>query len=169
MPSHSSSMPNNSLSNVINFPSFGKPITLEDQGVYYAMNTRRHTIHSIFELVYQGDDWYLFQLESADNEDETRWSLLTGNVDYVLHSMTSAQIKQHFLKPEYAEPRGAWQVIKNSKFGFGKFTPTKAEESVSYAILVFVEDEMLTPILIHKAEEPTATEQTTTLDTVEFG
>ncbi|MDI1308356.1 MAG: hypothetical protein PSV17_02835 [Methylotenera sp.] len=168
MPSHSSSMPSNISSNVINFPSFGKPITLDDQGVYYAMNTRTQTIHSIFQLDYQGDDWYLFQLESTDNEDETRWSLLIGNVDYVLHSMASAQIKQHFSKPEYAEPRGAWQVIKNSKFGFGKFTPIQAAEPVLYAMLAFVDGEMLTPILIHKIEESAESEQVATLDTAEF-
>lgn len=168
MPSHSSSVPSNLSNNVINFPSFGKAITLDDQGVYYAINTRTQAIHSIFQLVYQSDDWYLYQLESAESEDDTRWSLLIGNVDYVLQSMTSAQIKQHFSKPEYAEPRGAWQVIKNSKFGFGKFTPIQANEPVRYAMLAFVDGEMLTPILIHKAEVSAEPEQTTTLDTAEF-
>lgn len=168
MPSHSSSMLSNVSNNVINFPSFGKAITLDDQGVYYAINTRTQAIHSIFQLVYQGYDWYLYQLESAENEDETRWSLLIGSADYVLHSMTSAQIRQHFSKPEYAEPRGAWQVIKNSKFGFGKFTPVQVGEPIRYAMLAFVDGEMLTPILIHKAEEPATSEQPTTLDTAEF-
>lgn len=168
MPSHSSSIPSNVSNNVINFPSFGKAITLNDQGIYYAMNTLTQTIHSIFQLVYQNDDWYLYQLESAGNEDETQWSLLIGNVDYVLHSMTSTQIRQHFSKPEYAEPRGAWQVIKNSKFGFGKFTPMQADEPILYAMLAFVDGEMLTPILIHKAEESVESEQATTLGTAEF-
>jgi hypothetical protein len=168
MPVHSSSIPSSILSNVINLPSFGKAITLADQGVYYAMNTRTQTIHSIFQLVYQGDDWCLYQLEPTDSEGGTRWSLLVGSVNYVLHSMTSTQIRQCFSKPEYAEPRGAWQVIKNSKFGFGKFTPTQTDEPIRYAMLVFVNGEMLTPILIHKAEELADSEKPATLDSVEF-
>lgn len=145
-------MPNHISTNVISFPTFGKPITLEDQGVYYAMNTRTGTIHSVIHLVYQ-DDWYLYQLESTGREDDMRWSLLAEDHDCTLNSLTSEQITHLFAKPEYAEPRGAWQVIKNSKFGFGKFTPMAAGEPIRYAILVFVESEMLTPILIHKAEE----------------
>jgi hypothetical protein len=67
--------------------------------------------------------------------------------------MPTEEIRHHFSKPEYAEPRGAWQVIKNSKFGFGKFTPLQANEPIRYAMLVFASNEMLSPILIHKAEE----------------
>lgn len=145
-------MPHHVLSNVISFPTFGKAITLDDQGVYYAMNTHTGSIHSVFQLVYQ-DDWYLYQLESTGAEDEMSWSLLSENFDYLLNSMTTEQIRYHFSKPEYAEPRGAWQVIKNSKFGFGKFTPLQANEPIRYAMLVFTDNEMLTPILIHKAEE----------------
>jgi len=148
-------MPHHVLSNVISFPTFGKAITLDDQGVYYAMNTQTGSIHSVFQLVYQ-DDWYLYQLESAGDEDEMSWSLLSENFDYLLNSMTSEQIRYHFSRPEYAEPRGAWQVIKNSKFGFGKFTPLQAGEPIRYAMLVFTDNEMLTPILIHKAEEDAA-------------
>jgi hypothetical protein len=160
-------MPSNASNNVINFPSFGKAITLDDQGVYYAINTRTQTIHSIFQLVYE-DDWYLYQLERAENDDDISWALLIGNVDYVLNSMTSTQIKQHFSKPEYAEPRGAWQVVRNSRFGFGKFTPVQAGEPIRYAMLAFVDGEMLTPILIHKAEESTVSEQSTILGASEF-
>jgi hypothetical protein len=144
-------MPHHVSSNVISFPVIGKAITLDDQGVYYALNTRTHTIHSIFQLVYK-DDWYLYQLECSGNEDEMTWSLLSGNMDYALNSMTTEQIRFHFSKPEYAEPRGAWQVIKNSKFGIGKFTPLQAGEPIRYAILVFKDGEMLSPILIHHAE-----------------
>lgn len=145
-------MPHHVSSNVISFPTFGKAITFDDQGIYYAMNTRTGSIHSVFQLVYQ-DDWYLYQLESTGDEDDMCWSLLTENVDYALCSMPTEQIRHHFSKPEYAEPRGAWQVIKNSKFGFGKFTPIQAGESIRYAILVFDSNEMLSPILIYKAEE----------------
>jgi hypothetical protein len=168
MPVHSSSMPSNISNNVIHFPTFGKAITLDDQGVYYAINTRTKAIHSIFQLVYLDDDWYLYQLESVENEEEIRWSLLVGNSDCALHSMTNLQIRQHFAKPEYAEPLGTWQVIKNSKFGFGKFTSIQAEQPIRYAMLVFVEGEMLAPILLHKAEESVGSEQASTLDSAEF-
>jgi hypothetical protein len=75
--------------------------------------------------------------------------------------MTTEQIRHHFSKPEYLEPRGAWQVIKNSTFGIGKFTPLQAGETIRYAILVFKDGEMLTPLLIHKAEAEAQTSQTT--------
>lgn len=148
MPQHVSS---NVASNVIHFPAIGKAITLDDQGIYYALNTSTGAIHSVFQLVYQ-DDWYLYQLECAGDEGEMSWSLLSGNIDYALNSMTTEQIRAHFSKPEYLEPRGAWQVIKNSTFGIGKFTPLQAGEPIRYAILVFKDGEMLSPILIHKAE-----------------
>jgi hypothetical protein len=143
---------NNVSSNVISFPSFGKAITLDDQGIYYAVNARTGSIYSVFQLVYQ-NDWYLYQLESTGDEDDMCWSLLTENLDHALCSMPTEEIRHHFSKPEYAEPRGAWQVIKNSKFGFGKFTPLQANEPIRYAMLVFASNEMLSPILIHKAEE----------------
>lgn len=157
MPRHISSMPNDALNNIITFPTFGKPITWVDQGIYFAMNTRTQAVHSIFQLVYD-DAWHLFQLEQNDQDDVVRWSLLTGDdllseEDFVLNNMTSVQIRHHFSKPEYAEPRGAWQVVKNSKFGFGKFTPMQADEPVRYAMLMFINGEMLTPILIQKADE----------------
>lgn len=153
-------MPHHVSSNVISFPTIGKAITLEDQGFYYAINRRTGTIHSVFQLVYQ-DDWYLYQLESNGDEDDMSWSLLSGTTDYALNSMTTEKIRIHFSKPEYNEPRGAWQVIHNSKFGIGKFTPIAAGESVRYAVLVFDEGEMLSPILIHKADTEGYTDQTT--------
>lgn len=156
-------MPHHITSNVISFPFIGKAITLDDQGVYYALNTRTGAIHSVFQLVYQ-DDWYLYQLECAGDEDEMRWSLLSGNMDYALNSMTTEQIRFHFSKPEYAEPRGAWQVIKNSTFGIGKFTPLQAGEVVRYAMLVFRDGEMLSPILINKVEEETQNAEHQSLD-----
>lgn len=152
MPHHVSS---NVASNVIHFPAIGKAITLDDQGIYYALNSHTQTIHSVFQLVYQ-DDWYLYQLECAGDEDEMSWSLLSGNIDYALNSMTTEQIRHHFSKPEYLEPRGAWQVIKNSTFGIGKFTPLQAGAPIRYAILVFKDGEMLSPLLIHKAEAQTS-------------
>jgi hypothetical protein len=74
---------------------------------------------------------------------------------YTLQSMTTEEIGYHFSKPEYAEPRGAWQVIRNSKFGFGKFTPINGNDPIRYAMVLFSGNEMMMPILIHKAEEET--------------
>lgn len=153
MPRQVSSTFENSSNNVIAFPSFGQPITWVDQGIYFDMNTRTETVHSIFQLVYE-DAWHLYQLEcDAEAAGEIRWTLLTGDEDCMLNSMTSVQIRRHFAKPEYAEPRGAWQVIHNSKFGFGKFTPLQTDDPIRYAMLVFVNGEMLMPILIHKVED----------------
>jgi hypothetical protein len=139
-------------SNVLSFPTFGKAITLDDKGIYYTMNTSTGSIHSVFQLIYE-DDWYLYQLQRTSIEDEYCWALMTENVDYSLSSMTSEQIRHHFSKPEYAEPKGAWQVIRNSKYGFGKFTPTKANDPLRYAMILFSGNEMLMPVLIHKADE----------------
>lgn len=151
MPRQVSSTFENSPNNVIAFPSLGKPITWVDQGIYFDMNTRTEAVHSIFQLVYE-DAWHLYQLECNDEVGEIRWALLTVDDD-MLNSMTSVQIRHHFSKPEYAEPRGAWQVINNSKFGFGKFTPLQTDDPIRYAMLVFVNGEMLMPILIHKVED----------------
>ena len=152
-------MPHHVSSNVISFPSVGKAITLEDQGVYYAINRRTGSIHSVFQLVYQ-DDWYLYQLACNGDEEDMSWSLLSGETDYALNSMTTEKIRCYFSKPEYNQPRGAWQVIHNSKFGIGKFTPMESGETVRYAMLVFDAGEMLSPILIHKAETEAQTNET---------
>jgi hypothetical protein len=69
--------------------------------------------------------------------------------------MTTEEIGYHFSKPEFTEPRGAWQVIRNSKFGFAKFTPLNAKDPIRHAIIAFEGNEMLMPVLIHKAEEET--------------
>ena len=71
-------------------------------------------------------------------------------------------IKYHFNKPEYAEPKGAWQLMRNSRYGFGKFTPVHAEDEIKYAMILFSNAEttdvtrwpkMLVPLLIQKAED----------------
>jgi len=49
-------------SNVINLPTYGKAITLNDQGVYLILNASTGAIQSVFQLAYD-DDWYIFQLE----------------------------------------------------------------------------------------------------------
>jgi len=141
-------------SNVLNFPTYGKAITLDDRGTYYTMNTSTGAIHSIFRLEYE-DDWYLYQLQNTSREDEICWRIMAENTSYSLQSMTTEEIGRHFSKPEYAEPRGAWQVIRNSKYGIGKFTPLNGNDPIRHAIIVFEGNEMLMPVLIHKAEEET--------------
>ncbi len=145
-------MPDNLFDNVVALPMFGKPITLDDQGIYYTMNAATGTVHNVLKLVYKGD-WYFYQLQNSLNQDEFYWSMLTGHDDYALNSMTTDELRHHFSKPEYAEPKGAWQVIRNSRFGFGKFTPLGVQESPSYGLLVFSGNEMRAPLLIHKADE----------------
>lgn len=138
--------------NVFSFPTFGKAITLDDQGIYYTMNTSTGSIHSVFQLVYD-DDWHIYQLQKTSIKDEYCWTLMTENANHTLNSMTSEQVRHHFSKPEYAEPKGAWQVIRNSKYGFGKFTPLKANDPIRYAMILFSGNEMLMPVLIRKADE----------------
>jgi hypothetical protein len=138
--------------NVFVFPTFGKPITLDDEGIYYTLNAKTGAIHSVIQLIYK-DEWYLYQLRNVPYEEEAAWAILAENDEYELNSMTTEQIRRTFARAEYSEPRGAWQVIKNSKFGIGKFTPLSPEDPVSYALLMFTGNEMHTPVLIHRAEE----------------
>lgn len=155
-------------SNVVVLPSFGKAITLDDQGLYYAVNTAKGTIHSVFQLVYE-DEWYLYQLQEAHDEDGYYWTMLQADADFALNSMTTEEIRHHFNKPQYAEPVGGWQVIRNSKFGFGKFTPLTVHEAPSYALLQFDHNEMHSPILIHKADDDFLMQPATSMhQTVEF-
>lgn len=146
-------MPFNGLSNVISFPTFGHVITLEDEGLYVAVNAHTGEVTSVIQLVFQEEHWCLFQLKNTLNNEEASWSILSTDADYALKSMCLEEIRHHFSKPEYAEPRGAWQVMKNATFGFGKFTPFQAGEPVRYAILRFNGDEMRMPILVHRAED----------------
>jgi hypothetical protein len=138
--------------NVFVFPTFGKAITLEDQGIYYTINTKTGKIHSVIQLVYD-DDWYLYQLQNSGRDEDVCWTILAESANYALNSMTTEQIRRSFAKPEYAEPVGAWQVIKNSRFGIGKFTPLNPAEPVNYAMILFSGNEMHAPVLIHKAGE----------------
>jgi hypothetical protein len=148
-------------SNVFNLPVYGKPIELNDQGVYFAKNKKTGAINNVFQLVYEGDtkedqDWYLYQLKNTSKDGEMGWVILADNGDYPLKSISTDEIKQHFDKPEYAEPRGAWQLMRNSRYGFGKFTPLHAEDDIKYAMILFSADEpskMLVLLLIQKAED----------------
>lgn len=141
-------------SNVINLPTYGKAISLDDQGVYFVLNESTSAVQSIFQLAYD-DEWYLYQLEKTSNEDEARWAIMAEGEDFSLMSMPTAELARYFSRPEYAEPRGAWQVIRNGKYGFGKFTPVDQNEPISHAMLLFSDNEMLEPVRIYKANEET--------------
>lgn len=140
-------------SNVVNLPTYGKAITLDDEGIYFTLNANTGTVHSIFQLVYD-DDWYLYQLEKT-SEVEGTWRIMAEKSNYALMSMPTTDLRHYFSKPEYAEPRGAWQVIRNSKFGFGKFTSANHNEPVAHAMIVFIGNEMQTPVRIYKADNET--------------
>jgi len=141
-------------SNVVNLPTYGKAISLDDQGVYFTLNPSTGSVHSIIQLVYD-DEWYLFQLQKTGQEDEAGWVMMTEEIDGALVSVPTVELRRYFSKPEYAEPRGAWQVIRNSKFGFGKFTPADDADIVYHAIMAFSGDEMYTPVRLHKADKET--------------
>jgi hypothetical protein len=139
--------------NVFNIPVYGKPIMLDDQGVYYAKNRKTGGINNVFNLVYEDDEWYLYQLKNTGKDGEMGWVILADNGDYPLKSISTESIKQYFDKPEYQEPKGAWQLMRNSRYGFGKFTPIHMEEDIRYAMILFSGAEMLVPLLILKAED----------------
>jgi len=139
--------------NVFNLPIYGKPIELDDQGVYFAKNKKTGAINNVFQLVYEDEDWYLYQLKNTSKDGEMGWVILADNGDYPLKSLATEEIRRHFDKPEYVEPKGAWQLMRNSRYGFGKFTPVHAEEEVKYAMILFSGTEMLVPLLINKAED----------------
>ncbi len=139
--------------NVFNLPIYGKPIELDDQGVYFAKNKKNGAINNVFQLVYEDEDWYLYQLKNTSKDGEMGWVILADNGDYPLKSLVTEEIRRHFDKPEYAELKGAWQLMRNSRYGFGKFTPVHADEEVKYAMILFSGTEMLVPLLINKAED----------------
>ncbi len=139
--------------NVYNIPVYGKPIELDDQGVYYAINRKTGDINNVFQLVYEDGEWYLYQLKNTGKNGEMGWVILADNGDYPLKSLPIEDIKRHFDKPEYVEPKGAWQLMRNSRYGFGKFTPIHADDQVRFAMILFSGSEMLVPLLIIKAED----------------
>ena len=139
--------------NVSSTHMYGKPITLDDQGLYYAMNRKTGGINNVFNLAYEDDnEWYLYQLKNTNKDGEMGWVILADNGDYSLKSISTESIRQYFDKPEYQEPQGAWQLMRNSRYGFGKFTPKHIEEDIRYAMILFSGTEMLVPLLILKAE-----------------
>lgn len=142
-------MPNN----VFNIPSFGKPIELSDQGVYYAVNRQTGSINNVFHLKYDDEDWLLYQLKNTGKDGEMGWIILADNGDYPLKTVNPESVKMLFDKPEFAEPKGSWQLIRNSRYGFGKFTPSLADEPIKFAFVLFSGEQMLVPLLILKAQD----------------
>jgi len=147
-------MPNN----VYNIPVCGKPIEPNEQGIYYAINRKTGNINNVFQLVYEGDskegqDWYLYQLKNTGKNGEMGWVILADNGDYSLKSVSTEEVKYYFDKPDYAEPKGTWQLMRNSRYGFGKFTPLHTDENVRFALILFSGTEMLVPLLILKASD----------------
>jgi hypothetical protein len=139
-------------SNLFVLPAYGKAITLDDQGIFYVMNHYSDTIQSIVQLVYQHDEWCLLQLQPTSIADEYCWTVMSGDADYALDSMSSTQIAHHFARPEFAEPKGAWQVIRNQRYGFGKFTPLDNTQPIAYGMLMFEHGEIKAVIRLHQAE-----------------
>ncbi len=94
-------------SNVYNIPVYGKPIELDDQGVYCAVNRKTGGINNVFQLVYEGNEWFFYQLKNTGKNGEMGWVILADQGDYPLRSISTEEIKHHFSKPEYAEPKGS--------------------------------------------------------------
>lgn len=140
--------------NVLKFPNQGKAITLDDQGVYFALNAKTGFVHSIFRLDFE-HQWYLHQLQKLSNEDDFGWVLMAAHANDVLQKMSSFEIHHHFSKPEYAEPKGVWQVVRNSSYGFGKFTSQNPQDPVRFALMSFQQNNMSMPIMVVKADEAT--------------
>ena len=142
-------MPNNAF----NTPVIAQPITMDEQGVYYAINRKTGGINNVFNLVFEDEDWYLYQLKNTNKEGEMGWVILADQGDYALKMVDSEVVEHYFSKPEYLEPKGAWQLMRNSRYGFGKFTPESAEMGIHYGMVLFSGDNMLVPLLIEKAQD----------------
>jgi len=139
--------------NVFLTPVLGKAIELDDQGVYYAINRKTGSINNVFNLVFEDEDWYLYQLKNISKDDEMGWVILADQGDYALKLVATEDVERYFSKPEYLEPKGSWQLMRNSRYGFGKFTPESAETGIHYGMILFSGDEMLVPLLIEKAQD----------------
>jgi len=130
-----------------------QPITLDDQGVYYTVNRKTGGINNVFHLVYESNEWYMYQLKNTNKEGDMGWVILADQDDYPLTSVDTETIHRLFDKPEFAEPLGAWQLMRNGRYGFGKFTPLDAQQPNRYAMVLFSGNEMLVPLLIEKAQD----------------
>jgi hypothetical protein len=141
-----------------NTAPLGAPITLEECGFYLALNRADGSVNSVFSLRYAQDDWHLFQLKhvaaTIDEPEAIFWTKLGDGTDDALQSMPTAELQQWLYRPELQDLPGGWQVLRNTRFGFGKFTPTAKNLPTSYAFLRFRDGLMLGPILIEKTIDP---------------
>lgn len=133
--------------------SLGQPILLDDQGIYYTVNRKTGGINNVFQLVYEDDNWYLYQLKNTSKDGDMGWVILADQGDYALTSVGTYMVRELFDRPEFAEPKGAWQLMRNARYGFGKFTPLASADVSRYAMILFSGDEMLVPLLIEKAQD----------------
>ena len=140
-------MPNN----LFVLPRLGRSIQQDDLGIYYILNQHTGQVRTLIQLVRENLHWYLMQLQPIADGLDYRWSVLSRQQECDLKPVTDKQIAHYFSRPEYAEPVGAWQVMRNADFGFAKFTPIESPQDISYAILTFDGDEMHAPIRMHKA------------------
>ena len=141
------------MSDAFNKPILGKTIELDDQGVYYAINRKTGGINNVFNLVFEDEDWYLYQLKNTNKDGDMGWVILADHGDYALKAVAVEDTERYFSKPEYLEPKGAWELMRNSRYGFGKFTPESSEMGIHYGMILFSGDEMLVPLLIEKAQD----------------
>ena len=155
-------------SNVFNMPIYGKPIEPTDAGVYCSINRKTGEVNNLFNLVFEDDDWFLFQLKNTSKDGDISWVILADNNEYALKTCHTTEVKHHFDQPEFTEPKGAWQLMRNARYGFGKFTPLHADENCLYAMILFSQDaktaieidgktlkipNMLVPLLIQKTQD----------------
>ncbi|HEY0905729.1 MAG TPA: hypothetical protein VGE17_00895 [Methylophilus sp.] len=137
--------------NLFVLPRSGRSIEDEDQGIYFILNRQTGKVRSLIQLVQENLHWYLMQLQPIADGLDYRWSVMAASEECALQQASDKQIAHYFARPEYAEPVGAWQMMRNADFGFAKFTPMAAPEEVSYAILRFDGEAMNAPIRLHKA------------------
>lgn len=128
-------------------------IELNDQGIYYAINRKTGGVNNVFQLIYEDAKWYLYQLKNTDKEGSMGWVILADQGEYSLEMVGAEEVERYFAKPEYLEPKGTWQVIRNARYGFGRFTPESTEMNIHYGMLLFSGNEMLIPLLIEKAQD----------------
>jgi hypothetical protein len=141
------------MSDAFSKPLIGEDIHPNDQGVYYAINRKTGGINNVFNLVFEDEDWYLYQLKNINKEGDVGWVILADQGDYPLKMIEPEEVDRYFSKPEYLEPKGAWKLMRNSRYGFGKFTPESKEMGIRYSMILFSGSEMLVPLLIEKARD----------------
>ncbi len=119
--------------------------------MYYTVNRQTGGINNVFRLTYEPYEWYLYQLKNTSKEGDMGWVILADHGDYPLVSVDTETVYHLFNKPEFSDPVGAWQLMRNGRYGFGKFTPLSEEQPIRYAMILFSTDDILVPLRIEKA------------------